>query len=138
MAVSWASFGWVDEGDGLGVLVDDEWGGDAADGVVLDDLLRVVRRMTNEDVGLDLLTGAVVNGAGNNVVVGLTAMGGGGEGGLGEHGGTAEMTSGLEGQLPWELAQVGILATDAEWNVTVHVGGGGKLHDSGLKFVVKN
>ena len=40
--------------------------------------------MADEDIGLDLLTRTIVNGASDGVVAALAAMGGSGKGRLGE------------------------------------------------------
>ena len=88
--------------------------------------------MADEDVSLDLLTGAVVNSAGNDKVARLAAVSSGGKGRLGDHRRAAKVARGLERQLPRELAQRGVFAADAEGHAAVHVGGGDELGEAGL------
>ena len=79
---SWSGFG--------------SWIPDLSNSEIINDFRTVVLWMTNESIGLDFLSRLVINGTGNCIVGGFSAVGSSRKGGSGQDGTTTEVTSGLE------------------------------------------
>jgi hypothetical protein len=70
---------WVDEWNWLQVVTKGPWGGHLSNSEVVDDQVAIVLRMSNESLGGDFLSGAVVDSATSCSECGLSAVGGGGD-----------------------------------------------------------
>lgn len=111
--------GGSNESDWLSEVVEGDWAGKSNDTEIVDDEGAVVSGMSDELGGGDSLTGSVVDITDLDGEVGaLLAVGSSVDEGRAQDGATTEVTRGLEGRLPWDLAVDSQLATNAE-------GGGG-------------
>ena len=101
--------------DWLSEVVEGDWAGKSNDTEIVDDEGAVVSGVSDELGGGDSLTGSVVDVTDLDGEVGaLLAVSSSVDEGGAQDGATAEVTRGLEGRLPWDLAVDSQLAANAE------------------------